>query len=204
MGPEVRPPSERFEYSWPSARAAWSVHCICGASMFRLEVRATKLVPERVRRLKLPPLKPPRDTSYGDVTREPLTAASRGKSLPLKFCPLSVVEFWSGESPSTENPDGSPSAPGTSSTPGSDAAMAAKSPSWLAARAEVLTARSVPEMSVVGSLRPARSRDACTRTASSVVAERDILESATRISSSATLLISNRRAAYPMAAKFTK
>ena len=46
--------------------------------------------------------------------------------------PLSVVEFWSAPSPSTEKPFGAPSAPGMSCTPGIDAASAARSPSWSA------------------------------------------------------------------------
>ena len=55
--------------------------------------------------------------------------------------PLSVVVFWSAPRPSTEKPFGSPSAPGMSCTPGSDAAIAARSPSWFAENAAGVDAR---------------------------------------------------------------
>ncbi|HXG71698.1 MAG TPA: hypothetical protein VNJ04_13910 [Gemmatimonadaceae bacterium] len=78
--------------------------------------------------LNCAPLNPPRDTSYGVVASDDETAASRGRFDPPNCMPLSVVLFWSGERPSTENPEGSPSEPGTSWTPGIDAAIAAISP----------------------------------------------------------------------------
>src|SRR5579862_1643963 len=110
MGPMSSPPSETFEYSCPFARAAASVHWSAGASMLRLDVREMKFEPARMRMLRFAPLKPPTDTSYGEVTSDVVSAASRGVSEPLKFIPLRVVEFWSDVRPSTEKPEGSPSA----------------------------------------------------------------------------------------------
>jgi hypothetical protein len=72
------------------------------------------LLPPRDRTLSRPPLKLPRDTSYGLVASDVETFASRGRFEPPNAMPLSVVAFWSGERPSTEKPDGDPSAPGMS------------------------------------------------------------------------------------------
>jgi len=52
-----------------------------------------KFEPGRVRSENCAPLKPPRETSYGVVTRELETAASRGKPEPPKFMPFKVVLF---------------------------------------------------------------------------------------------------------------
>ena len=60
-----------------------------------------------------PPLKPPRDTSYGENTTVEIVCASRGSVDAPEFIPFSVELFWSGVSPSTENPEGSPFAPAT-------------------------------------------------------------------------------------------
>jgi hypothetical protein len=149
-----------------------------------------------VRRLNCAPLKPPRDTSYGEVARELETAASRGRFEPPKFMPLSVVWFWSAPRPSTEKPLGSPSAPGTSCTPGSVAAIAARSPRSAAGSPAFVTGCSVPPTSGCAvSKRFTRSRGARTVTASSTAATRWSRASATRISSSATRFTSKRRAA---------
>jgi hypothetical protein len=43
--------------------------------------------------LNCPPLNPPRDTSYGVVTSDEDTAASRGMFAPPNCMPLSVVLF---------------------------------------------------------------------------------------------------------------
>src|SRR5688500_4391443 len=109
MGPANPPPNERFVYSCASCRAAGSVHCSDGESRFRLPLRTLKLVPDRERRFIWPPENPPRDTSYGAVTSDDETPASRGMFEPPKSSPLSVVLFWSWVSPSTEYPEGSPS-----------------------------------------------------------------------------------------------
>src|SRR5512138_812533 len=95
-------------YCWPSARAARSVHCIGGASKFRLFVRRMKFDPLPVRSDNCAPLKPPRLTSYGVVTSDETICASRGMLDAPKLAPLSVVLFWSADSPSTEKPAGSP------------------------------------------------------------------------------------------------
>src|SRR5215207_5264753 len=128
MGPDAMPPSDRFVYSVPSARAAGSVHCICGALRTKLRPRLRKLDPELERMLKFPPLKPPREGSYDDVESELDIDASRGRPFAPTCIPLSVTLFWSAPSPRTEKPSGPPSSPGTSSTPGNDAAIAAMSP----------------------------------------------------------------------------
>ena len=141
-----------------------------------------KFVPGRVRMLNCPPLKPPRETSYGAVTRELETAASRGRFEPPKFAPFRVVLFWSWPSPSTEKPEGSPSAPGIRVTPGSDAAIAARSPIWAAVRPEVLMVFSVPPTSAGLSPRATFSRGAVTLTASRVDACTCNLASATKMS----------------------
>src|SRR5450830_22706 len=158
MGPDRRPPSETLVYCWPSACAARSVHCSDGASRFSDMVRCRKLFPEGDRMLNCAPLKPPRDTSYGAVASELETPASRGTLAPPKEPPLSVLAFWSGVSPSTEKPDASPLEPGTSWTPGSDAAMAAMSPALAADTLAALIALSVPLMSGARSSRTARVR----------------------------------------------
>ena len=93
MGPDATPPSERFVYSVPSARAAGSVHCICGALTTKLNPRLLKLEPEPERMLKFPPLNPPRDGSYGDVESELEMAASRGNPLVPICMPFSVTLF---------------------------------------------------------------------------------------------------------------
>ncbi|MCX5761627.1 MAG: hypothetical protein NTW72_08990 [Gemmatimonadetes bacterium] len=168
---------------WPSACAALSVHCSHGASTFSELVRMVKLLPVGERMLNCAPLKPPRETSYGAVDSELDTPASRGTSAPPNEPPLSVVAFWSGDSPSTEKPDASPLVPGTSVTPGSDDAMAARLPASPAATLAALTFRSVPEISGWRSSRLARVRSpAFTRTASSSVMARDRRASAMRIS----------------------
>ena len=150
-----------------------------------------KFEPGRVRMLNCPPLNPPRDTSYGEVTSELVTAASRGRLLPPNWLPLSVVLFWSAPSPRTEKPDGSPSAPGTRVTPGSDAAIAARSPCSAALSTDGLIARSVPLTSLLASVRATRSRGARMRIASSSVVL-ESLASARRMSWSAVRLTSNR------------
>jgi hypothetical protein len=152
------------------------------------------LVPGRVRTLNRAPLNPPTLTSYGEVTSEDMTPASRGSPEAPKLRPLSVVWFWSAERPSTENPAGSPSAPGTGVTPGCAAAAAAKSPSWSGATAAGSTARSVPPTSGAASARPMRGRSPRTVTRSSVWAARWRVASARRKSSSPTRLTSKRRA----------
>ena len=96
-----------------------------------------------------------------------------------------VVEFWSDVSPNTEKPDGSPSAPGMNCTPGSEAAIAAKSPCWSAGSAFAFTLRSVPLMSVGFWLRFTRLRSPATWTVSRVCADIASRASATRISWSA-------------------
>src|SRR5262245_15430416 len=131
-GPLSAPPSDTFVYCWPRARAVGSVHWSCGASKFRLLERTMKLDARPVRTLNRPPLKFPRETSYGVVTSDVETFASRGRLLPPKFIPLSVVAFCAESRPRTENPFELPSALGMSWTPGSDAANAARSPIWLA------------------------------------------------------------------------
>ena len=65
-----------------------------------------------VRMLSSPPLKLPRDTSYGVVTSDVVSSRRAGCSPPPKFMPLSVVAFWSAPRPSTEKPAGLPSALG--------------------------------------------------------------------------------------------
>ena len=92
-GPESRPPSDALVYSWPSDRAAASVHCIAGESKLRLFVRLMKFEPGRVRTLSCAPLKPPRETSYGEVTSDVDTEASRGRLEPPNAMPLSVALF---------------------------------------------------------------------------------------------------------------
>src|SRR5437764_302255 len=111
-GPAASPPRETFEYCCPSDCAARSVHCSCGASRFRLMPRVMKFDPGLERRVSCPPLKPPRETSYGDVTSDVDTPASRGRLEPPNAMPFSVVLFWSAPSPRTEKPFGSPFCPG--------------------------------------------------------------------------------------------
>src|SRR4030081_411699 len=118
MGPATEPPTERLVYCWPSERAAGSVHCRRGASKLSEVLRRMKFEPGPVRMLNCAPLNPPRLTSYGVVTTELETFASRGMLLLPKGEPLRVVAFWSDERPSTEKPAGSPSAPVTGVTPG--------------------------------------------------------------------------------------
>src|SRR5476649_2561369 len=79
IGPANNPPTEMLLYCWPSDRAARSVHCSCGASTFRLIVRVMKLEPGRPRIWNCAPLNPPRETSYGVVTSDVETLASRGR-----------------------------------------------------------------------------------------------------------------------------
>ncbi len=135
------------------------------------------------------------------------TCASRGRLLPvIPASPFTDVWFWSEESPSTENPAGSPSAPATGVTPGRDAAIAARSPIWSGLTTFGSTRFSVPLMSccAAGSLRFTRPRSAVTRTASSCAADGESVASASRKSSSATRFTSKRRGAKPIALKFTK
>jgi hypothetical protein len=153
------------------------------------------LVPGLARRLRRAPLKPPVDTSYGDVTSPVDTLASRGRLAPPNGIPLSVVWFWSGERPSTEKPAGSPSAPGTGVTPGIAAAIAARSPICSGARSDGSTRRSGPPTSAPASVRPTRSRAAVTRTAPSRSAAYCSVASARRKSSSATRRTWTRRGA---------
>jgi hypothetical protein len=80
-------------YCCPSARAAGSVHCSEGASKFRLVLRRMKLLPLPLRTLSCPPLKPPRLTSYGAVTSDVETCASRGSVELPRFAPFSVMLF---------------------------------------------------------------------------------------------------------------
>jgi hypothetical protein len=157
--------------------------------------RVTKFEPGRVRIDSCAPLKPPRETSYGVVTSDVEIAASRGRLEPPNSIPLRVMLFWSAPSPSTEKPFGAPSSPGTSCTPGSVAAIAARSPSRSAETFAVSTGRSVPPTSGVGTLRLTRSRWARTCTASSTAPTFASLASATRISSSAVRFTSKRFAA---------
>jgi hypothetical protein len=165
-------------------------------------LRRMKFEPGPVRIMNCAPLNPPRLTSYGVVTTEVVTFASRGMLELPNGLPLSVVLFWSAERPSTEKPAGSPSAPVTGVTPGTVAAMALRSPCWLAATAALVADCSVPLMSgCFPSLRPTRFRSAATRTVSSMGAARWSLASATRISWSAVRFSSNRRGVKPMAVK---
>src|SRR5688500_1882429 len=109
MGPDMDPPRERFVYSLASACAARSVHCICGAVPVMFTPRERKLEPARLEMLRLPPLKPPRDTSKGEVTRLVDTLASRGSEFESIGRLLSVTLLSSAPSPSTEKPSGCPS-----------------------------------------------------------------------------------------------
>ncbi len=93
MGPANRPPNDKFVYCWPSAWAVRSVHCTGGASTLNDAPRTEKLDPERVRTLSWAPLNPPRETSYGEVTSDVITDASRGRVLPPNGMPLSIVAF---------------------------------------------------------------------------------------------------------------
>ena len=72
-----------------------------------------KFDPDRSRIFWFAPLNPPRETSYGEIVSDIIVCASRGRFDAPEFIPLSVVLFWSGVRPSTENPDGSPFAPAT-------------------------------------------------------------------------------------------
>jgi len=91
-------------------------------------VRRTKLEPLPLRSMNCAPLKPPRLTSYGVVTSDVDTFASRGMLDAPKLAPLSVALFWSAESPSTEKPAGSPLGSVMGVTPGIVAAIAFRSP----------------------------------------------------------------------------
>src|SRR3954447_26434172 len=144
MGPARRPPSDTFEYRCPRARAARSVHCNEGASKFTLLLRRMKFELPKVRRENCAPLNPPRLTSYGVVTREDMTCASRGMLEAPKLAPLSVVLFWSAERPSTEKPAGSPLASVIGVTPGIVAAIAFRSPCSPEETASLCTDCSVP------------------------------------------------------------
>ena len=158
-----------------------------------------KLLPRPLLMLNCAPLKPPRLTSYGVVITELVTLASRGMFEPLNGEPLSVVLFWSELKPSTLKPDGSPSAPATGVTPGIVPAMAFRSPAWLAATAALLALCSFPPMSAASASRSARFRSAAvTLMVSSIAAARVNRASATRISSSAVRLISNRLGTKPI------
>src|SRR5690349_24675752 len=92
-GPDATPPSDRFVYSAPRARAAGSVHCSCGALPTKLMPRLRKLEPEPERMLKLAPLNPPLETSYGDVVSDVEMLASRGNPFAPTCSPLSVTLF---------------------------------------------------------------------------------------------------------------
>ena len=61
--------------------------------MARLVPRLRKFEPERDRMLKLPPLKPPRETSNEDVVSELDMPASRGRLLAPDCIPFSVTLF---------------------------------------------------------------------------------------------------------------
>src|SRR6185369_6515647 len=108
MGPDATPPSETFVYSVPSACAARSLHMSGGALSTMEDPRVRKFEPPPVRMLKLAPLNPPRDTSYGDVESELEIDASRGSPFAPKLTPLSVTLFWSAPSPRTEKPSDAP------------------------------------------------------------------------------------------------
>jgi hypothetical protein len=154
--------------------------------------------------LKRAPLKPPVETSHGEVTSPAPMLASRGRLPAAVLRPFIVVWFWSADRPSTEKPAGSPSAPGTGVTPGIEAAIAARSPCSSEATAAFSTRRSVPLTSWLARLRPTFSRPATTLTVSSCTAVRWSVTSAKRNASSATRLTSNRFCAYPIAEKLTK
>jgi AraC-like DNA-binding protein len=96
-----------------------------------------------------------------------------------------------------------PSWPGTNWTPGSDAAIAARSPSWSIGTFDAAIACSVPPMSGWTSPRCTRSRAARIFTGSSTPAIGNRRASATRISWSAVRFTSNRRGANPMWVKET-
>ena len=113
IGPDDWPPSDRFVYSCPRARAALVVNCSGGASARRLNPWLMKFDPERSLMFWFAPLKPPRATSYGEIVSDVIVCASRGRFDALEFMPFSVVLFWSGVRPSTEKPEGSPFAPAT-------------------------------------------------------------------------------------------
>ena len=162
-----------------------------------------KFDPEPAERLNCPPLNPPRLTSYGVVMSDELTCASRGMFELPKLEPLSVVEFWSAERPSTENPAGSPSAPVTGVTPGIEAAIALRSPCCPAATAAASVRISVPLMSPGLSPRVMRARSATAFIVSSSTM-RESRASATRISWSAVRFTSNRLGAKPIAVTLTK
>src|SRR4051812_5285320 len=133
-----------FVKSLPSACAARSVHCMDGFVNTKLVPRTLKFDPGRDVILKFPPLNPPRDGSNGDVVSDVDTAASRGRLFVLDCRPFSVVLFWSEPRPRTENASGSPSSPGTSRTPGNDAAIAAILPCRSGGRVFCGIERSVP------------------------------------------------------------
>ena len=135
--------------------------------------------------LNWPPLNPPRLTSYGEVVSELVTAASRGRFEASELSPLIVVEFWSAVRPNTEKPDGSPSAPGMNCTPGSEAAIAARSPCCSAESALAETLRSVPLMSAGFWFRLTRFRSPAICTVSRFCAAIVRRASATRMSWSA-------------------
>src|SRR5829696_4696826 len=103
MGPADCPPSESDAYSAPMARPARSVHCTAGALARLLTPRALKLEPDCVRIWNCAPLKPPFETSQGEVASVERVAASRGTSPPPNERPLSVAPFWSPPRPKTEN-----------------------------------------------------------------------------------------------------
>ncbi len=149
--------------------------------------------------LKLPPLNPPRDTSNGDVDNELDTAASRGNSLEPVCSPFSVTVFWSAPRPSTENASASPSSPGSSSTPGSDAAIAAMLPCRSTGRSSAMIVRSVPPTSGSGTFRFTRC---CADTSTTIESSCTGASRASAIStaSSATRLICSCRYANPKCA----
>ena len=156
----------------PTASVTWSA----GVSTVTCALRSWKSPPATAAIANCPPLKPPRDTSNDDVVTRVLTTASRGMSPPSKRIPFSVTLFWSDDRPSTENPGGPPSAPGTSCTPGTDAAIAARFPWSFAATAPGAwsTLRSAAARSAgspFGSRGGLRRRCSVTRTTPSCTAE---------------------------------
>src|SRR5688572_27057783 len=101
MGPEKTPLSDMLVYSFASACAARSVHCSSGVVVTRFTPRLRKFDPAGVDRFRFPPLKPPRETSNGDVLRLVEIAASRGRELPFVGRPLRVTLLSSASRPST-------------------------------------------------------------------------------------------------------
>ena len=160
-----------------------------------------------MRSVNCAPLKPPRHTSYGVVTSDVDDLRVARKVRPAELHAVERRVVLVGAESEHGEAVGSAVLARVQLTPGSVAAIAARSPIWFApeTRRRLSIARSVPLMSgawlVVAPHLVAMRRDAH-RVEHGV--DPCSFASATRISSSATRLISKRLAAKPSAANVTK